>query len=137
MNSQTFNTFNKKLSNQIDWQSTMRSLIKNKITNKKTSSKQAAKNTFRLKTLLDMLPILEEMNDRYPNLYKNQPCLKCNNAIETSLYVFTCQNLLEEVQNSIKKILIDVINKYTIQKYTETIINRKLAKSNLLRIDPQ
>jgi hypothetical protein len=82
-----------------------------------------------------MLPTLEEMNDRYPLIYNNHPCLKCNNETETTLHTFTCQENLINIRTSIIQILREILKEHTNPQKAEQILNKHIIKSNLLAID--
>lgn len=82
-----------------------------------------------------MFPTLEEMNDRYPHLYQNQPYLRYNANIESTLYIFTCQDNLIKVRNSIIQILKEILQQHTMPQHVSKIIDQKIIKSNLLKVD--
>lgn len=82
-----------------------------------------------------MLPTLEKMNDQYPDLSKDQLCLKCNSNMKSSIYVFTCQDQLKQLQTSIPDVLNEILQQYTSNKHVTEIIKKYIKKSNLLKID--
>src|SRR4051812_34071365 len=79
----------------------------------------------KIKIMNNLLPTLDIMNTRYPNIIKNPNCLSCNNKRETLDHVITCHALEETwdkvIQTSLSNVKSKIEKAWSVHVPTEHI----------------
>jgi ribonuclease HI len=100
-------------SQQISWEITWKTISLSYRERLATSDKETRERAFNMKLLNNELPTLERMYDRFPSVYKDNICVRCNEFTESHIHVFACTKNLVDIdmcRNKLIETLVDQIN---------------------------
>jgi len=64
---------------------------------------------YKMKNLIEKLPVYKVMNQRNPSIYKNPYCVRCKRAVESWKHIWICR----KNKTDIYQILENIVNKYS------------------------
>ncbi|RHZ76165.1 hypothetical protein Glove_202g85 [Diversispora epigaea] len=109
-NSSTISTFKSK---QIQWESSWRTTILSYIDRNVTDNKETRQRAFNVKLFNNELPTLEKLKDRFPKIYENDSCIRCNLEKEDQVHVLTCPKNLINIHSCRNKLINMLVSKTT------------------------
>jgi hypothetical protein len=131
----TTTTLSKTIITATDWKQTKETLMYSRITNSETSQEDQKYRTFKLKLLIEGLPTKKLMHERYPQIYQNSKCIKCNNHEETSIHALTCSNGIKELQGEFFTIVRKKIQKVHNHSKSHELIEKEFKNHSDYQID--
>ncbi|RHZ45763.1 hypothetical protein Glove_655g2 [Diversispora epigaea] len=89
-------------SKQIQWESSWRMTMLSYIDRNVTDNKETWQRAFNVKLFNNELPTLEKLKDRFPKIYENDSCIRCNlekeNQTTTVACGDTCKNMCKTLE---------------------------------------
>jgi len=85
-------------SNQICWDVTWKMTMLSDLARNITNNKDNRNRAFNVKLLNNELPTLEKLRDRFPSVYRNNYCVRCNMTKEDQVHVLTCPKNIIDIQ---------------------------------------
>ncbi|RHZ86607.1 hypothetical protein Glove_48g27 [Diversispora epigaea] len=79
-----------------------------------TCDKETRERAFNMKLLNRELPTRERMFERFPLVYKNNLCVRCNKETENHLHLFTCEKNLIDVEMCRDKFISLLVNQINV-----------------------
>ncbi|RHZ48913.1 hypothetical protein Glove_536g3 [Diversispora epigaea] len=91
--------------------------IKWRLLNQNISTISAFKSkqiqAFNVKLFNNELPTLEKLKDRFPKIYENDSCIRCNLEKKDQVHVLTCPKNLIDIHSCINKLINLLVSKTT------------------------
>ncbi|RHZ69695.1 hypothetical protein Glove_280g21 [Diversispora epigaea] len=100
-------------SKQIQWESSWRMTMLSYIDRNVTDNKETRQRAFNVKLFNNELPTLEKLKDRFPKIYENDSCIRCNLEKEDQVHVLTCPKNLIDIHSCRNKLINLLVNKTT------------------------
>ncbi|RHZ73646.1 hypothetical protein Glove_230g173 [Diversispora epigaea] len=100
-------------SKQIQWESSWRTTMLSYIDRNITDNKETRQRAFNVKLFNNELPTLEKLKDRFPKIYENDSCIRCNLEKEDQVHVLTCPKNLIDIHSCRNKLINLLVNKTT------------------------
>ncbi|RHZ76197.1 hypothetical protein Glove_202g11 [Diversispora epigaea] len=110
-------------SKQILWESSWRTTMLSYINRNVTDNKKTQQRAFNVKLFNNKLPTLEKLKDRFPKIYKNDSCIRCNLEKEDQIHVLTCPKNLIDIHSCRNKLINMLISKTTTVACRDTCKN--------------
>ncbi|RHZ89951.1 hypothetical protein Glove_9g322 [Diversispora epigaea] len=90
---------------------------------KKLDNKETRQRAFNVKLFNNELPTLEKLKDRFPKIYENDSCIRCNLEKEDQVHVLTCPKNLIDIHSCKNKLINLLVNKTTTVACEDTCKN--------------
>ncbi|RHZ81751.1 hypothetical protein Glove_117g6 [Diversispora epigaea] len=100
-------------SKQIQWESSWRTTMLSYIDRNVTDNKETRQRAFNVKLFNNELPTLEKLKDRFPKIYENDSCIRCNLEKENQVHVLTCPKNLIDIHSCRNKLINLLVSKTT------------------------
>ncbi|RHZ86641.1 hypothetical protein Glove_48g175 [Diversispora epigaea] len=100
-------------SKQIQWESSWRTTMLSYIDRNVTDNKETWQRAFNVKLFNNELPILEKLKDRFPKIYENDSCIRCNLEKEDQVHVLICPKNLIDIHSCRNKLINLLVSKTT------------------------
>ncbi|RHZ51607.1 hypothetical protein Glove_476g106 [Diversispora epigaea] len=100
-------------SKQIQWESSWRTTMLSYIDRNVTDNKETWQRAFNVKLFNNELPTLEKLKDRFPKIYENDSCIRCNLKKEDQVHVLTCPKNLIDIHSCRNKLINLLVSKTT------------------------
>ncbi|RHZ45877.1 hypothetical protein Glove_645g31 [Diversispora epigaea] len=78
-----------------------------------TDNKETQQRAFNVKLFNNELPTLEKLKDRFPKIYENDSCIRCNLEKKDQVHVLTCPKNLIDIHSCRNKLINLLVNKTT------------------------
>ncbi|RHZ88946.1 hypothetical protein Glove_19g2 [Diversispora epigaea] len=78
-----------------------------------TDNKETRQRAFNVKLFNNELPTLEKLKDRFPKIYENDSCIRCNLEKENQVHVLTCSKNLIDIHSCRNKLINLLVSKTT------------------------
>ncbi|RHZ81583.1 hypothetical protein Glove_117g545 [Diversispora epigaea] len=78
-----------------------------------TDNKKTRQRAFNIKLFNNELPTLEKLKDRFPKIYENDFCIRCNLEKEDQVHVLTCPKNLIDIHSCRNKLINLLVSKTT------------------------
>ncbi|RHZ72733.1 hypothetical protein Glove_239g8 [Diversispora epigaea] len=100
-------------SKQIQWESSWRTTMLSYVDRNVTDNKETRQRAFNVKLFNNELPTLEKLKDRFPKIYENDSCIRCNLEKENQVHVLTCPKNLIDIHSCRNKLINLLVSKTT------------------------
>ncbi|RHZ87128.1 hypothetical protein Glove_40g120 [Diversispora epigaea] len=80
---------------------------------KKLDNKETWQRAFNVKLFNNELPTLKKLKDRFPKIYENDSCIRCNLEKEDQVHVLTCPKNLIDIHSCRNKFINLLVSKTT------------------------
>ncbi|RHZ56610.1 hypothetical protein Glove_399g11 [Diversispora epigaea] len=110
---QNISTISAFKSKQIQWKSSWRTTMLSYIDRNVTDNKETRQRAFNVKLFNNELPTLEKLKDRFPKIYENDSCIRCNLEKKDQVHVLTCPKNLIDIHSCRNKFINMLVSKTT------------------------
>ena len=122
-------------SQRVCWESTWRTTIIPTPDRLYTSNNDTKIRAFNIKLLNNELPTLEKLKDRFPSVYSNATCVRCNSSLENQLHVFTCPENSVDINMCKHSFINTLVNKTTNIAKNKTGGNLQVKFGELIELE--
>lgn len=117
----------------IDWKASIQYMRNNKITAGTTSRTDHNKRAYKLKTWTKELATFEKLNNRRPDLYTSNTCIRCNTDKEDHDHIFRCPKNTSSLQLHLINVTTNTLQSY--KKHSRQWVTQWLKNTTFQKVE--